>query len=265
MQKGIVTDSIGNIAYWKSDTFDLSRDTLFFLHGLTANHTMFERQFPVFEKNYNIIAWDAPAHGESRPYRGFSYEKASNSLKKVIDECEISNVVLIGQSMGGFIAQAFICRYPEMVKAFVSIDSTPYGDYYSKTDIWWLRQIEWMSKLFPEKLLKSSMVKQNALTKNGQSNMASMIEGYKKAELCHLMGIGYAGFLDDNRVCELPCPVLLIVGEKDNTGKVRAYNRGWAKRTGYPLVWVSHAAHNSNVDNPAVVNKAIMVFLENLK
>ena len=265
MQKKIIDDSIGNIVYWKSDIFDLSRDTLFFLHGLTANHTMFEQQFPAFEENYNIIAWDAPAHGESRPYPEFTYENAANGVKKILDECGVSAVVLIGQSMGGFIAQSFICRYPEMAKAFVSIDSTPYGDYYSKSDKWWLQQIEWMSNLFPEKLLKSSMAKQNALTEIGRSNMASMIEGYRKAELCQLMGIGYAGFLDDNRVCELPCPVLLIVGEKDNTGKVRAYNKEWAKRTGYPLVWISNAAHNSNVDNPSVVNETINGFIENLE
>ena len=133
MQKGTIDDSIGNIVYWKSDTFDISRDTLFFLHGLTANHTMFEQQFSAFEDTCNIIAWDAPAHGESRPYLDFTYENASNGIKKILDECMISNVVLIGQSMGGFIAQAFICRYPETAKAFVSIDSTPYGDYYSKS------------------------------------------------------------------------------------------------------------------------------------
>lgn len=265
MQKKIIDDSIGNIVYWKSDIFELSRDTLFFLHGLTADHTMFEQQFPFFEDAYNIIAWDAPAHGESRPYLRFTYENASNGLKKILDECGVSNAVLIGQSMGGYIAQSFICRYPEMAKAFVSIDSTPYGEYYSKSDKWWLRQIEWMTKLFPEKLLKSSMAKQNALTEIGRSNMASMIEGYKKAELCQLMGIGYAGFLNDNRVCELPCPVLLIVGEKDNTGKVRAYNKEWARRTGYPLVWIPNAAHISNVDNPSVVNEKINSFIESLK
>ena len=96
-----------------------------------------------------------------------------------------------------------------MVKGFVAIDSTPYGNYYSKSDIWWLKQIEWMAKLFPVKLLKSAMAKQNAATETGRSNMAAMIGIYDKTELCHLMGIGYAGFLEDNRVCEIPCPVLL--------------------------------------------------------
>lgn len=265
MHRMWINDSVGRIVYWKSDLFDLSRSTLFFLHGLTANHTMFETQFPAFEENYNIIAWDAPAHGESRPYPEFTYENAANGIKKILDECGVSAAILIGQSMGGYIAQSFMCRYPEMAKAFVAIDSTPFGDYYSKSDIWWLRQIEWMSKLFPEKLLKSSIAKQNALSEIGRSNMAAMVDEYSKAELCHLMGIGYAGFLDDNRECEIPCPVLLIVGEKDNTGKVKAYNKEWSKRTGFPLTWIPHAAHNSNVDNAIKVNETIMGFVKDLE
>lgn len=265
MQRIKIDDSIGSIVYWKSDTFDLSRDTLFFLHGLTANHTMFEQQFPAFIENYNIIAWDAPAHGESRPYSDFNYENATRGLKQILDECGVQKTVLIGQSMGGFIAQGFICRYPEMVKAFVAIDSTPYGDYYSESDMWWLRQIERISKLFTEKLLKSSMAKQNSATEIGRSNMMTMIDAYSKSELCHLMGIGYAGFLEDNKECEISCPVLLIVGERDNTGKVRSYNKEWAKNTGFPLIWIPNAAHNSNVDNPEVVNKAIMDFVRTLE
>ena len=265
MQKRKIEDSIGRIVYWRSDVFDLSRDTLFFLHGLTGDHTMFEQQVSAFAESHNIIAWDAPAHGESRPYPEFTYENAANGMKKILDECGVAAVILIGQSMGGFISQAFICRYPELVKGFVAIDSTPYGDYYSKSDLWWLRQIEWMAKLFPLKLLKSAMAAQNAATETGRANMAAMIDGYGKAELCHLMGVGYVGFLDDNRVCEIPCPVLLLVGEKDHAGKVKAYNREWAKRTGYPLIWIPGAAHNSNVDNPVLVNEKIMCFVQNLK
>ena len=68
MQRRKIEDSIGHIVCWKSDVFDLSKDALFFLHGLTGNHTVFEQQFPAFAADYNMIAWDVPAHGESRPY-----------------------------------------------------------------------------------------------------------------------------------------------------------------------------------------------------
>ena len=92
--------------------------------------------------------------------------------------------------------------------------------------------------------------------------MISMLSGYTKKELCHLMGIGFAGFLEDNRVMDIPCPVLLIMGEKDTTGKVKTYNKEWTKRTGYPLVWIKDAAHNANVDQPEEVNRCITEFLK---
>ncbi len=264
MQKIQTKGSDGNITYWVSKDIDHDKDTVFFLHGLTADHTMFNQQVEYFKQEYNIISWDAPAHGQSRPYGSFTYENAANDLKKIIVECGLTNIILIGQSMGGYISQAFICRFPNMVKAFISIDSTPYGNYYSKSDIWWLRQIEWMSKLFPEKTLKSAMSKQNAITKYGQANMMEMVSRYSKSEICHLMGIGYAGFLEDNRELKMSCPVILMVGEKDRTGKVKVYNKEWAKRTGYELIWIPNAAHNSNVDNAKIVNEHISIFLENL-
>ena len=71
------------------------------------------------------------------------------------------------------------------------------------------------------------------------------------------MGLGYAGFLDDNCDLKIPCPVLLILGEKDKTGKVAQYNKEWARQTGYPLEIINDAAHNVNVDKPDEVNALI--------
>lgn len=74
------------------------------------------------------------------------------------------------------------------------------------------------------------------------------------------VGLGYAGFLDDNCELKIPCPVLLILGEKDKTGKVAQYNKAWAKRTGYPLKLINGAAHNANMDKPNEVNDCIHDF-----
>ena len=153
--------------------------------------------------------------------------------------------------MGGFITQAVIKRFPELVTAFVSIDSTPYGEeYYSKSDVFWLKQVEWMASLFSLKTIKQAIAKQNTVTQAGYANMISMLVPYGKKEICHLMGIGYAGFLEDNCELKIECPVLLLVGEKDNTGKVKQYNKAWSRRTGSDIIWIPNAAHNSNVDNP---------------
>lgn len=257
MQQAILECKKGAVYYWYTD-IDFAKRTVFLLHGLTANHTMFDKQIEFLSGKYNVIVWDAPAHGKSRPYSNFSYEDAVDVMLQILNKLQIR------QSMGGYIAQSFISRYPEMVIGFVSIDSTPFGNYYSKSDIWWLKQIEWMCKPFSEKMLKVSMAKQNAVTKAGRDNMLEMVSYYKKAELCHLMGIGYAGFLEDNKELQIPCPLLLLVGEKDNTGKVKQYNKEWSKRTGTKITWIPDAAHNSNVDNPNFVNCCIGEFLANL-
>lgn len=263
MKQAILECENGLVYYWHTN-IDMSKKTIFFLHGLVANHTMFDKQVDFFAIKYNVIVWDAPAHGKSRPYSKFSYENAAVVMLQILNELQINEVVLIGQSMGGYIAQSFISRYPEKVLGFVSIDSTPFGNYYSKSDIWWLKQIERMCKPFPEKMLKVSMAKQNAVTKEGRENMLEMVSDYEKEELCHLMGIGYAGFLEDNKEVEIACPAILLVGEKDNTGKVKQYNKGWSKRTGTDIIWIPNAAHNSNVDNPEFVNSCIANFLADL-
>ena len=222
MDERIFQTANGAIHYWYSDTG--ASETLVFLHGLTADHRLFDAQIPYFSKTYNCLVWDAPAHGASRPYAGFSYPDCAEVLRSILDLHRIETPILIGQSMGGYVIQSFLLRYPQRAKAFISIDSCPYGEaYYSRSDRWWLRQIEWMAKCYPVNALKHAVAKQCTTGKRSEDNMRSMLESYSKQELCHLMGIGFAGFLEDNRDMAIPCPVLLIVGEKDVTGKVRSY------------------------------------------
>jgi pimeloyl-ACP methyl ester carboxylesterase len=62
----------------------------------------------------------------------------------------------------------------------------------------------------------------------------------------------------------MTCPILMLVGTKDKTGKVRAYNEAWSKKLNQDIVWIPDAAHNSNVDNPTAVNEAITRFIKGL-
>ena len=254
--------SYGDVHYWISGNLIADRITLFFLHGLTASHDLFNGQIDYFTDRYNILAWDAPAHGASRPYEDFTYEKAALAAKQILDDNGIREAVFIGQSLGGFITQSVIKRFPDVVKGFVSIDSTPFGEkYYSGSDRWWLRQIEWMSGLYPDKTLRKAIAKQCTTTDHAYKNMLNMHSVYSKKELCHLLGIGFAGFLEDNSDIKINCPVLLIVGRKDKTGKVQSYNRQWSEDLGVPITWIENAAHNSNDDDPEAVNRAIEEFL----
>lgn len=62
----------------------------------------------------------------------------------------------------------------------------------------------------------------------------------------------------------IKCPMWLLVGEYDKTGKVMEYNKRWQKREGFPLYIIEGAAHNANDDQPKQVNELLSTFLQAL-
>ena len=262
MKEKLLQTDKGRVYYWQSNNWNVHADTLFFLHGLTADHSMFDEQIAYFKKEYNVLTWDAPAHGKSRPFESFSFNDAAAYIKTYWMNAVSKNNSCRADLQEEYFAQSFIKRYPDYTKTFVSISSTPYGcGYYSKFDVWILKQVEWMANLYPFELMKRRWQNKYLQLKKAYDNMLQMLAPYTKREMCHLMGLCYAGFLKDNCNLEINCPVLLILGEKDKTGKVKQYNREWAKQTGYSLEIIRGAAHNANVDKPQEVNDCIRKFL----
>lgn len=262
-QKQLDTER-GPVVYWCSKQGD-GDAAMVFLHGLTADHTLFEKQIAHYWGRARLLCWDAPAHGKSRPYQEFSYEDAAKVLKDILNRENIKEAVFIGQSMGGYVIQTLLKYEPQMVKGFVGIDTCPFGEgYYSRMDRWWLRQMEWMCMCFPRSFLIWSIAKTCTCTKESFENMRAALCGYGKKELCHLLGAGYAGFLKENCDLTIPCPALILVGEHDRTGKVKKYCVQWHKMTNIPLVVIPDAAHNSNFDNFERVNQEIDTFVSQI-
>lgn len=238
-----------------------NRPCLVMLHGLTADHRLFEKQVAAFEQDFKLIVWDCPCHGESRPYAKFKYDYAVRELAKILADEGVEKAVFIGQSLGGIIAQRYIEKHQKQALGFISIDSVRCGDYYTKMDMLWLGQLRWMNHLFPDSMLRNSIAKVCGVTKYTQNSMKQMLASYNKNELCNLIWVGEAAFVQDNHEIKLHCPVALLVGEYDKVGKVKEYNMAWHERSGYPLHIIRHAAHNSNQDNPREVNALIRKYV----
>ena len=192
MMEKSVSSERGRTVYWVEKTD--SPLTLVFLPGLTANHHLFDRQTEAFSGPYSLLVWDAPAHGRSRPYRDFTYPHAAAELKSILDAEGIRRVVLIGQSAGGFVAQSFYKQHADMVAGIFAIGTCPYHPaYYSRSDLFWLRQTKWMFRLYPNGMLQRVMARMCAGTPRARENMLHMLSDYSKDELCTLM-YHYKGF-----------------------------------------------------------------------
>ncbi len=257
--------SRGVVYYWIARPGNPHAKCIVFTHGLTADHTMFQKQVDRFKQEYTVVTWDVPLHGLSRPYRDFSYQNCASDLLDILDWEDIDKVILVGMSMGGYPSQEFAFRHPERVEGLIALDTTPYGiGYYSKYDLWWLKRVAPMAKLFSDSALRRSMAKSVSSTKYSYDKMIEMLAPHTKAQIIEQMEIAYGVFVKENKDVRFSFPVIILLGEFDRTGKVKQYCRAWAKKEGFPLHIIKQAAHFSNGDNPEQVNFEIQEFIRGL-
>ena len=266
MEKHVYATESGKVHYWTAGPRNSDAFTLVFLPGLTADHTLFDTQVVYFSRSYRCIVWDAPAHGESRPYPlDFSLDDYASILHGILAKEDVSRPILVGQSLGGYVAQAYADVFPGEVAGFVSIDSAPLKrSYYPKWEIVALRHTKGMYLSIPWRLLKRWGSFGTAETSRGRTQMRAMMDRYERREYCELAAHGYfmlADAIDACRAYAIDCPALLLCGEHDRAGDVRPFNKKWNKGEGISLVWIPRAGHNSNVDNPEFVNSQIEHFL----
>lgn len=258
----------GVIHYWVN-SIQPDQPTLVFLPGLTADHRLFQPQLDYFEKNTNVFVWDAPAHGASWPFLfDFSLTDEAEWLGQILLQENIQHPIIVGQSMGGYVGQVFAQIHPDRLKGFVSVDSAPLQrSYVTALELWMLKRVGLVYKCYPWKALLKAGSKGVAVTPYGQKLMYTMMKTYDgdKARYVKIAAYGYqilAQAYEKDLPYKIPCPALLLCGEKDRAGSCIRYSRAWHKNTGIPLHWVPNAGHNSNTDQPERVNRWIETLLQ---
>lgn len=99
------------------------------LHGFLENKSMWQNLIPELSQKYRIITIDLLGHGETGCL-GYvhSMEENAEIVKAVLSELGIRKAILVGHSMGGYVALAFAEMFPTKVKAFVLMNSTSKAD-----------------------------------------------------------------------------------------------------------------------------------------
>lgn len=265
LHKQITSDN-GTVHYWIEKNLDADAKCIVFTHGLTADHTMFEKQVEFFKSKCTVITWDVPLHGLSQPYDNFSYREAALQLKNILQQEKIKKAVLVGMSMGGYPSQMFAYLYPHMVEGFIGLDTTPFGlEYYSKLDLLCLKLVKPLAECIPDSIIRKVMAKSVSKTEYSYKKIMDMLQNSTKEQIITQLFIAYSEFAIENRDITFSFPVLILLGDSDKTGKVRSYCEKWSQNTGYPLHIIKNAAHFSNGDNDKQVNLEIETFLNNIK
>lgn len=80
-----------------------------------------------------------------------------------------------------------------------------------------------MAKCLTTNLLRKSMAWSVSESRYSYQKMLSMLKSLSKAEIIQQMRIAYEYFIVENKDVDFSFPILILVDEKDSTGKVKAY------------------------------------------
>lgn len=260
--------SCGMIHYWISKDAENTNAELIFLPGLTADHRLFDKQIAFFEKKFPVFVWDAPGHASSWPFElTFSLTDKARWLDEILSKEGFHKPVIVGQSMGGYVGQAYAQLFPDKMQGFISIDSAPLQrEYVTGIEIWLLKRMEPVYRHYPWKSLLKSGTNGVAASEYGRKLMHDIMMVYDgdQERYARLSGHGFK-MLAEAMEADLPyrikCPALLICGMKDHAGSCIRYNKAWHKKTGIPIQWIKGAGHNSNTDEHDIINHLIEKFM----
>lgn len=99
------------------------------LHGFLENSTMWNDLIPVLSKTNRVIAIDLLGHGNTECI-GYvhSMELMAEAVDFILKSLKIRRIILIGHSMGGYVALAYAEKHLETIKGFCLMNSTSLAD-----------------------------------------------------------------------------------------------------------------------------------------
>lgn len=104
-------------------------DVLVLLHGFTESIDTWDDFSAELSVDYKVICIDLPGHGSSECVgEAHTMELMADVVKSVLDRENTEECVVIGHSMGGYVALAFAEKYPEYMKGLGLFHSSALPD-----------------------------------------------------------------------------------------------------------------------------------------
>ena len=107
------------------ESYGTGSEALVFIHGWACDLTFWRGQEALYNQpDRRALLIDLPGHGSSdKPHRPYPIEFFARAVEAVMRDAQIERAILIGHSLGGPIAYAFLREFPEKAAALVLVDA----------------------------------------------------------------------------------------------------------------------------------------------
>lgn len=243
------------------------RPPLLFLHGLGGNASSWQAQIDAFSTAERCVAWTMPGYGGSTPLppEEGSIAGLAEAAARLLDRLAVPRAVVIGHSLGGFVAQELALAAPDRVDRLVLVATTatfgrPGSDFNREFLAARLEPLDagrTPADLAPDVVdgLVASAAPANVRNDAIASMSAIPVDGYRAA-LAALVGHDAV-----DRLPGLAMPTLGIAADADTTAPIRAMERLVAAIPSARLAVIDGCGHLVNSERPAAFNRLLADFI----
>lgn len=259
--------STGTLAY-----VDRGRGTpVLLVHGFPLDHTMWDAQIDALAEHARVLAPDLRGFGQSPlraadPEHGISMEQYANDLSELLDALKIDEpIVLVGFSMGGYIAWQFVQKYSNRLRALVQCDTRADADTQESRAgrIKMAENVaEWGSgrvaemmgpRLFAARTFELQPQIVGAVRRVVESTPPAGIAAAQR---------GMAARPDMSGLLpKIQVPTLVLVGAEDAISPPAEMRAIAAAIPNAEFVEIPNAGHMTTMENPTAVNDALRRFI----
>jgi len=122
------------LAHNLSFTASVKQWPVVLLHGFCESKAIWQHFIPPLADIAQVVAPDLPGFGDNAPLnKPVTIEKMADEVYRLLQDLQLGEgVVLVGHSMGGYVALAFAEQYPDWVKGLCLFHSTALADTEEK-------------------------------------------------------------------------------------------------------------------------------------
>jgi 3-oxoadipate enol-lactonase len=234
-------------------------------HPLGCNLSMWDEQAGALSSRYRVLRYDTRGHGQTTVTPGpYSLEMLAEDLYALLHGLGIAQTHFVGISIGGMIGQLFALKHPQMLRSLVLCDTT--SRYAGDVRPAWEERILTVLARGMEPLVEPTL--QRWFTTPFRKQRPDLMDRVR-AMLRSTPPKGYIGCCHaiptintTDRLREIRCPALVIVGQEDKGTPVEMARTIHAAIPGSELAIIASASHLSNMEQPQEFNRILLAFLD---
>ncbi|HMN20849.1 MAG TPA: alpha/beta fold hydrolase [Ottowia sp.] len=236
------------------------------LHGSGGGFRAFAPQVETLASlGWRAVAWDMPGYGYSPPIEPYAFKGLAERCSALIEALQPGGggVILVGQGMGGMVAQEVAARRPDQVRALVLVATSaavPAGEAYARhiaDCLDWLAAGHDMEAIAELRLPR--MVGPAALPEGVR--LAAFCQGQARAATWRRALAAMRDFDRRAALAHLAVPTLLVAGAQDRLTPPPLLRDMAAAIAGSHYLELPGVGHLPHLEAPDAFDAALLDFL----